>query len=523
MGLLVVGPDGMSNSNILEVMRARNVKYLIIIFFCSFLTHSCTDLDVINEIEPDEARAFSNQEQLMELAGNSFRTFHNEIREYGNSLARPLGVMADYLTSSWGLLKLYSLEPRTQMEFYPNDVDYGYRHQLVGHWEGSYQAVYYANMVLDVLDKDNSMGLSVDQLALLESFCLFVSGVSHGYLGLICDQAMVIKPGVDNSNLQLQPWMEVVDASLEMLNKAIEISDGNTFQVPPDWVGGQAMSNVDLSQLANGYAARILAYSSRTSTQNSDIDWDRVLEYAQKGITWDFSPELGDTYGWYDFYTCYGRYPGYARVDMRIINLLDHDYPSRWPRDNISWNTPDGLDPGEADPDDERLLTDFEYLAGNNFRPDRGYYNFSHYRHSRYDYVFEEVWYGNKPKPSFLAWEVKLLEAEAWLRLENSEAALAILNDPAGPRKSRGGVPDLLPTNDILRYILDEKEIECFLTGVGVSFFDMRRNDRLQPGTWLHFPVPATELELLSLPLYNIYTRPDGIDGSAGGWTGWDE
>lgn len=77
--------------------------------------------------------------------------------------------------------------------------------------------------------------------------------------------------------------------------------------------------------------------------------------------------------------------------------------------------------------------------------------------------------------------------------------------------------------DDILRYILDEKEIECCTTGAGISYFDMRRTDRLQPQTLLHFPIPATELEVMLIPHYTIHATADGIDGSAGNWTGWDE
>ena len=122
-----------------------------------------------------------------------------------------------------------------------------------------------------------------------------------------------------------------------------------------------------------------------------------------------------------------------------------------------------------------------------------------------------------------MAWECRLLEAEAQFRLGNTGAALAILNDPAGARKVRGQLPDVADTDDVLRLILDEKDIECFLTGPGVPYFDMRRTDRLQPATLLHFPVPATELEISELPHYTINAVNDGVDGSAGDWSGWDE
>ena len=287
------------------------------------------------------------------------------------------------------------------------------------------------------------------------------------------------------------------------------------------------MTNSDLAKLANSYAARILASSSRTKAHNATIDWNRVLTYANNGITIDFEPELGDAYDWYDAYWVYGRYSGWGRIDHRVINAMDHNYPSRWPADNISWNTPSGNDPGPANPAaDARLTSDFQYLPTNTFTPARGYYHFSHYRHKRYDGVSNLVWYGNAPKPSFLAWENQLLRAEALLRTSGSSAsALAILNSPTGARKVRGLCADITDTSVdvVLRYIMDEKDIECYLTGAGIPFFDMRRTDRLQPGTLLHFPVPAGELEILKLPHYTIEAIPDGINASAGGWTGWDE
>ncbi len=496
----------------------RSIGFVILIGMA--FTISCAKLDVVNENEPDSIRAFSGVEDYMELAGEAFRIYHNVIQGY-ESLALPMAVMADNHTSSWGITMEYSMEPR--IGDYNNSSNQAYSFQIKGQWEESYRAISDVNLVLKLINTCDDSELTNEEQILLESFSLFVSGVSHGYLGLVFDQAILLKYDNDIGSLQLKPWEEIIDESLDMLDRAIEISTSVNFTIPPEWVGGMQLTNVEFTQLIKGYAARILAYSSRTKVQNEVLDWTRILNYATGGLDYDFEPVIGGEYDWYDTYWLYGTLRGWARVDMRVINLMDHDYPSRWPRDNISWNTPNGMDPGEADPDDARLLSDFEYLASNSFRPDRGYYHFSHYRYKRYDYLTDLVWYGIGPKPSFLAWEVRLLEAEALFRTGDSEGALAILNDPTGPRKVRGGLPDVLPSDDILRYILDEKEIECYNTGADVPYFDMRRTDRLQPGTWLHFPVPAGELHIMKLPHYTIHAIADGIEGSAGGWIGWDQ
>ena len=499
------------------------MKIIALIIGFLFTVVSCSDLEVINEMEPDSSRAFDEVSDYMKVAEGTFKILNNTLHEY-SSLASPMAIMADYHTSSWGNARDYGYEPRFLISEYYNSPEYAYSYQINDQWNGSYQVINLANLVLKWIYDYQPAELEESQRALMESFCLFTSGLAHGYLGLVFDQAVIVEYNSGQGiNLPVE-WDSVVEKSLELLDKAIEVAESESFTVPGEWLAGNDMSNIELSQLINSYAARILLSSSRTQIQNAAIDWQRVLQYAQNGMVDDFAPELGDTYDWIDLYWVYGTYYGWSRVDMRIVNLMDHDYPSHWPRDNTSWNTPTGQDPGPAIPEDARLLTDFQYLESNNYPPSRGYYNFSHYRHSRYDYLRNEVWYGKGRKPYFLAWELRLIEAEALLRTGNVSGAVAILNDPAGPRKVRGGLPDIDPAvDDVLRLILDEKDIECYNTGAGVPYFDMRRTDRLQPGTWLHFPIPAKELIMLNLPVYTIYTLSDGINGSAGDWTGWDE
>ena len=502
-------------------MKRILFKSYILVIALGMLTYSCADLEVINETAPDAVRALANPSDVMSLGGGAFRTWHNAVQEY-EGLSMAMGVMADASTCSWGNQAMRDLSWEPRINSFNNNLTYAYFGTVRFQWQESYGAISAVNLVLNQLADGMEFGEDGADNALVEAFCYFVSGVSHGYLGLAFDQANVIPYDAEITELELQPWSAAVDFGLECLDKAIAICDANTFTVPEKWVAGVPMTSVELSELANGYAARILVSSSRTKAHNDALDWNKVLSYAQNGLSYDFAPEVGDAYDWYDYYWVYLRYAGWGRVDMRIVNQMDHNYPSRWPSDNASWNTPDGLDPEEAAATDARLLTDFEYLPSNNFAPDRGYYHFSHYRHSRYDDLSSTAWYGIGLKPSFLAWECKLLEAEALHRTGNTDLAVAILNDPEGARKVRGQLPDVAASDDVLRIILDEKDIECFLTGGGIPYYDMRRTDRLQPATLLHFPVPATELEISELPIYTINAVADGVDGSAGDWTGWD-
>lgn len=500
-------------------MKKLLYKFYILVIALGLFAPGCADLEVINETAPDADRALANPSDVQSLAGGAFRTWHNVAQEY-DGVALAMGTMADYITCSWGNAAMRDMSWEPRINGFNNSLTYAYFPIIRSQWQDSYAAIAAVNLVLNRLESGMDFG-GADQNALVESWCYFVSGVAHGYLGLVFDQANIITYDTDVSQLELKPWDEVAAAGLDLIDQSILIAKATSFLVPSKWTGGLSLTNVELAQLASGYAARILAYHSRTKAHNDALDWGRVLTYAQNGHDFDFAPELGGNFSFYDMYWVYARYPGWGRVDHRIINQMDHNYPSRWPTSGI-W--PDG-DPEEADASrDARLETDFAYLASNAFPPDRGYYHFSHYRHSRYDYVSADVWYGNKPKPSFLAWEVKLLEAEARFRTGDVGGAVAILNDPDGPRKVRGGLPDVdQATDDVLRLILDEKDIECFLTGGGIGYYDMRRTDRLQPATLLHFPVPATELEISGLEHYTIHAVADGVDGSAGDWSGWDE
>src|SRR5690606_10399024 len=100
------------------------------------------------------------------------------------------------------------------------------------------------------------------------------------------------------------------------------------------------------------------------------------LGYTQNGLTYDFAVGQDGWNQWWPDHIIYSIYPGWGRVDMRIINMMDPSTTAHWP-DNVN------TFPASSSEDD-RLATDFEYLASQAFAPDRGYYHFSTYRHSRY-------------------------------------------------------------------------------------------------------------------------------------------
>lgn len=112
-----------------------------------------------------------------------------------------------------------------------------------------------------------------------------------------------------------------------------------------------------------------------------------------------------------------------------------------------------------------------------------------------------------------------MLEAEGLMRTGDPDAAAALVNAtrvPSGlapvtaagvPGAAPGCVPQeptTTPTcGSLLRAIHWEKWVETYHTG-NTEFFDARGWGFLVPGSILHVPVPAAELEVLGLPVYEF-------------------
>ena len=62
--------------------------------------------------------------------------------------------------------------------------------------------------------------------------------------------------------------------------------------------------------------------------------------------------------------------------------------------------------------------------------------------------------------------------------------------------------------------------IEMLLDSPGLTFFEMRKENLLQSGTLLHFPVPGSALEAIPADYYTYGGSEGeaGIDYSTGGW-----
>ncbi|HSV75937.1 MAG TPA: RagB/SusD family nutrient uptake outer membrane protein [Bacteroidales bacterium] len=509
----------------------------------------CETLEVENLNQPDMRRVLASPDDVRGVVMSSFNSYWVAIKQY--NIAMAAHVMADHTTASWGNFawRDMSNEPRAAWN---NDPAYGEADLSESVYYGLNAVISSVNDAIVLINGGMEIGLNGADNPMVLASAHLLRGLSLGQLGLSFDQAMVSKteeaPGGDVAAylaaLQFQPWSEVIEEALEDLEKVVEIINANpAFTLPAGTVNGMTITSDYMRRLANSYAARFLTLGARTRAQNQTMNWTAkytwadVLAFTNNGITVDFAP-IGnglpwDGGSWWDLNIKYLRQDGWGRVDMRIINMMDPSQPMRYPTDATGLPTvgtpPNG---GVAVSADERLETDFQFIAGNNFIPGRGGWHFSHYRHSRYDMPpttsTEGLFMGESVGPlrELRAYENLLMRAEAMVRTGNLTGAIAILNDPANPRKSRGDLLDLpgaAPADVILRAIFYERFIELFHNGYLISFCDTRRNDDLQFGSPLHWPVPGRELMALRMPVYTFggWAAADGVNTSNQGRWIW--
>jgi hypothetical protein len=62
--------------------------------------------------------------------------------------------------------------------------------------------------------------------------------------------------------------------------------------------------------------------------------------------------------------------------------------------------------------------------------------------------------------------------------------------------------------------------VEFAYTAPGIGFYEMRKENLLQAGTLLHFPVPGKALESIPAPNYT-FGGTDGVAGEDYSISGW--
>lgn len=499
-------------------MIMKTYKYfLLFTVLTAFLVSGCESLEVKNLNDPDFATAFSKPSDVKGVAGGLINTWFQYSQEYdGPALA--LWVGADAGTCSHGNAAMwhFSMEPRRAWDNTP-----AYGNAVVN--ENFYKAMYsLLSSSNEILDKVVGEGMVItaddgsDETPMVKAMAYLGQGLALGYVGLFYDKGFVVTEETDlTTEIPVAPYTELMTAAIASLDKCISTCSSADFTLPGPWIPGMTYTEVEIGQIANSMAARFLSYAPRNKAENDAVDWGKVLAYANKGITFDFAPKMDDV-DWYDLYHTYANYAGWGRVDMRIANMMDPEMPARWTLGADQWASLPAPTTAHENGVDDRIFTDFQYLSSCTFRVERGYYHYSCYRYKRLD-DYLATW--TTPSPVFRKAENDLLKAEAMMHQSNFTGAADIIN--AGERVTRGGLAPIDATAaDVEEAIFHERNIELFCSGVGIEFCTMRKADKLQEGTPLHFPIPGQQLEVNLMEPYTF--GPDkgvaGKDYSTGGW-----
>ncbi|WP_347924484.1 hypothetical protein [Pontimicrobium sp. SW4] len=483
----------------------KTINLFLIITLLIF-TVSCddfsTDLNVDNLENPNDDILTSDPVALSATADgltrNLFMTSHST-----NSPAAAFATMADITSCSWGNFGMRDLSSEPRVAF-NNSPAYG-----------NNVTNSYFNSLYSILSDANTLALAVengtefDDPNKIMTIARFGQASAIAQLALVFDQVwlsdetgVVAGTGLEGAS----DYATAMTFALEKLDDAISIASVNGITFDEAIIPGGA--GVNAVKYMNSLGARWLVSNVRNSAQKATIDWDRVLDYTQDGITEDFEIYMDNITWWDNVPKTYLVYPGWARVDMRVINMMDPSTPAYW-EDGVTFQA-------ESTSDDARLATDYGYLSSNNFRPERGQYHYSSYRYSRYD---DYITYWTMNVVEYSKSENDMYMAEAMAHLGDVPGAAAVIN--AGTRVTRGGLAPVAENLDAVKDAIHyERMVEFAYTAPYIGFCEMRKEDLLQAGTLLHFPVPGRALEAIPAEYYTL-GGTEGIAGedySTGGW-----
>lgn len=518
------------------------------------------DLDVENPNAPDAERAIADPSDLQSVLAGGYASFWDGTYEAPGYYGFPhFDGWGDAMTTTNAFAGFWTMsvdEPRPQFQNTLSFADLGI---VETPWSNLNAAISSANDVIRQIQvNDFSVVIDgSDQTQVTLAAAYFLRGLSYGYLANIFNQAYItteeFNPEDDLAQLGFSPYGEVLVQARSDLQQARSIAESNSFTVPSGITlpFASTITSDRLIRMANSFEARFIVSNPRMPSETDAIDWEEVRTLTQNGVQEDIIINLdGNT--WFSNYWYVSGLYWYWRVDNRIINMMDPDYPIKYPAnqagspippaesddarlcptsgdnpvfDGISFFQGDAIDIARSEEFDNCF---FAYDTDQSFfRVNRGPTLQSNYWYVR-DFV-DENWniqpFGAGPGPVFLAEENRLMQAEAEMRASNGSRGVAIDLINSGSRVNSGELPPLESSatdDEVFTVIYYERDIELYRTGLGLSWFDLRRRGQLQAGTPLHLPVPATELQTVGQELYTFGgVGSAGQPGTASGDNAW--
>lgn len=483
-----------------------------------------SDLEVVNENEPDRERVLASAGDVESLVSSGFFIWHSaHLNYYGPILA--LSATADETSCSWGnaALRDMSSEPRREWN---NSPSYTYGYATADGWYKNYEALSAVYDGLKVIEEDPAICDEID-CPRIETFAKFIQGLAHGYLALQFDSAFVFDETVDlvavaqgTEELPLVPYPNVMTAALGYLDQAITDAENASWTLPTGWIRGNAFTGPDLAKIANALYVRFLTQVNRTPADRDAINWNTVIARVDDGL----EPGMGgiggpdgDVYldgdasgNWAHDMLYYGAQSTnstWQRADYKTIGFTDQSggyqtWLATTPADRQEFvmNAADARIHPAGDGLGRGL--DFQYQGPSSFPASRGSYHWSMYMHHRY----EDYAIGDQSEPfPFITYEAQQLMKAEGLDRTGQAGAAEIVNRTW---RDRGGMTAATDADANLRdKIIYEYLIENFIVCTGCAFYNRRGWGPLSPttqhhwglveGTPRHFPVPGEELEIL--------------------------
>jgi len=505
------------------------------------------DLDVENPNAPNAERAIASPSDLKSVLGGGYSSWWDGTYEsniaFGIAGAH-LGGFGDEMTTTNAFNGFWSVavdEPRVAFQ---NTLSFADLSIVEVPWQNLNAAVSSANDVIRQIEVNDFEvvidGTDETQETLAAAY--FLRGLAYGHLANYFNQAYVTTEEFDAENdladLEFSPYGDVLGQARSDFQTARDIANSNSFTVDDYLPFTVPVTSDRLIALANSFEARFIISNPRTATEADAIDWTNIQSLAENGIQEDVVLDL-DGNVWFNLYQNYAGLYWYWRVDNRIIQKMDNDYPIKYPASEAGAALPPAesndarLCPADGDEFQASGLSTAEELGcyfvfdsdQSFFTVNRGPTLQSNYWFAR-DFVIEQYFedpFAAGPGPIMLAEENDLMLAEAQVKNGNPSGARTIINN--GSRVNIGEL-DPLPSNasaeEIEEAIYYERDIELYRTGLGLAYYDLRRLGELQAGTPLHLPVPATELQTIGVELYTFGGVGNaGQPGTASGDNAW--
>jgi hypothetical protein len=503
----------------------------------ALLGAACVDLEVTNPNSPDAQRALSTPGDIESLVAGAYNTWFNGNYPYsGPGLF--LSNASFQHTAPWanGGMEQYARIPRIAIV---NDAADPYYGNFTNPWYDMYSSLAAISDGLKALDNnpDIAEALGAEAVDRLHAYGKFVQGMAHGSLALLYDQGFIVDETTDVSTPQ-EPvdYMTLMDAALGYFAAAAQLASASSFDIPRQWIPvmGASMSSAELVQVAHSMAARFRAEVARTPEERAAVDWAAVIADVDAGIQTSWTHDMDYYEGWYNEMLDYGTYPGWAENPYFVMGMADQSGNfQRWLAQPLSSKDPNPSDgpilvitddlrfPQGATIDEQTanrgtLYAIPDWGIGNVWaRPDRGSWRWSYYWHIESElYTYFEDFTWNEINYN----EMRMLKAEGLYRQGNMAAAADLINvtrtaaglnatDAAGTNTSC--VPKLPNGNcgDLWEMLKWEKRMGHRMQGpFGAPwYFDSRGWGDLFKGTYLQFPAPCRELQVLQLlPCYTF-------------------